>query len=62
MRYSGTFLRLKKIIERKYYETREDCIEKMDAFFAYKRLTQEEYDELMDLVTQHYPLNLEKEQ
>lgn len=55
MRHSGTFTRLKRAIELRIYEEKEDYIEKMDSFLIYKRINQDEYDELLAMLNKTYP-------
>lgn len=45
---------MKNLISRKYYETKEEAQEKVDVFFARKRITADEYFELTDLIEETY--------
>lgn len=45
---------MKNLIDKKYYPTREEAQDKIDVFFAYNRLTQEEYAELCQLIEEKY--------
>lgn len=46
--------RMKKLISRGYYKTKEEALEKCDVFFAMNRITANEYKELSALVKDIY--------
>ena len=45
---------MKKLIEKKFYKTGEIAQDKIDAFFAVGRLTDEQYTELSLLIAKVY--------
>lgn len=45
---------MKKLIEKKFYKTKEDVQTKLDVFFSFERLSVEEYTELTELVNELY--------
>lgn len=46
--------RMKKLISRGYYETKDEALEKCDVFFAVGRITANEYKELLSLIDEIY--------
>lgn len=46
--------RMKKLISKGYYKTKEEALEKCDVFFAMNRITANEYKELLSLITEIY--------
>ena len=49
---SITYTFCKKVIENRTYGTKEDMLIKLDVFLLNDRITQEEYNELVDLLGQ----------
>ena len=49
---SITYTFCKKVIENGMYGTKEDMLIKLDVFLLNDRITQEEYNELVDLLGQ----------
>lgn len=45
---------LENLINNKYYSTKEEVGQKLNVFFAFNVLTQEEYTKLMQLVEEKY--------
>lgn len=45
---------LKKLIEKRFYETKEEAQNKLDVFYACNRLSDDEYSELSILVETVY--------
>lgn len=45
---------MKKLIEKKFYNTSDEAQNKLDVFFACNRLTNDEYSELAMLVETTY--------
>ncbi|WP_270215621.1 hypothetical protein [Clostridium butyricum] len=45
---------LENLINNKYYSTKEEVEQKLNVFFAFNVLTQEEYTKLMQLVEEKY--------
>ena len=45
---------LENLINNKYYATREEVERKLNVFFAYNVLTEEEYTQLMTLTEEKY--------
>lgn len=45
---------MKKLIAKHYYETKAEATEKLDTFYAFSKLTDEQYDELMKLCDEVY--------
>lgn len=45
---------MKDLINNKYYDNKEEIIERLNVFLVYKVITVEQYQELMDLVEQKY--------
>lgn len=45
---------LKKLIEKHFYQTKEEALEKVNVFYACNQLTDEEYAELMALINEVY--------
>lgn len=45
---------MKKLIEKHFYKTKEEAINKCDVFFAMGRLTEEEYKDLLNLIESLY--------
>lgn len=43
------------LINNTFYKTKDEALKKINTFYAYKILTDEEYAKLMDLTTQKYP-------
>ena len=48
-----TYIFCKKVIQNGTYGTKEEIQLKLDVFFLNNRLTQEEYEELTNLLTTH---------
>lgn len=46
---------MENLINHTYYDTKEEALKKLNTFYAYKILTDEEYAKLMDLTTEKYP-------
>lgn len=49
---------MKILINRHFYKTREEAQERLDMFYAKKRLTENQYSELCDLLDEKYPENI----
>ena len=49
---------MKILINRHFYKTREEAQERLDMFYAKKRLTEDYYSELCDLLDEKYPENI----
>lgn len=49
---------MKILINRHFYKTREEAQERLDMFYAKKRLTEDKYSELCDLLDEKYPENI----
>lgn len=45
---------LKKLIENKYYEEKEEITRKLDVFYAMSKITEEQFSELTLLVESKY--------
>lgn len=45
---------LENLINNKYYATKEEVEQKLNVFFAFNVLTQEEYTKLMELTNEKY--------
>ena len=45
---------MKRLIARKFYKTADEAQNKLDVFYAVKRLSDEQYTELASLVTETY--------
>lgn len=45
---------MKRLIEKKFYETAEEAQNKLDVFYACNRLTDEQYTELTTLIEEAY--------
>ena len=45
---------MENLINNKYYATKEEVEKKLNVFFAFNVLTQEEYTQLMELTNQMY--------
>lgn len=45
---------LKNLIDNKYYSNKEEIIERLNVFLAYKVITVEQYQELMQLANEKY--------
>nr|DAQ80583.1 MAG TPA: hypothetical protein [Inoviridae sp.] len=45
---------LENLISNKYYSTKEEVEQKLNVFFAFNVLTQEEYTKLMQLAEEKY--------
>ncbi|MFR1378825.1 MAG: hypothetical protein ACLSTJ_07695 [Clostridium neonatale] len=45
---------LKNLIDNKYYDNKEEIIERLNVFLAYKVITVEQYQELMELTESKY--------
>ncbi len=45
---------LENLINNKYYATKEEVEQKLNVFFAFNVLTQEEYTKLMQIVEEKY--------
>lgn len=48
---------MKILINHHFYKTREEAQERLDMFYAKKRLTETQYSELCDLLDEKYPEN-----
>ena len=46
---------MKVLINRHFYASREEAQERLDMFYAKKRLTEDQYIELCDLLDEKYP-------
>ncbi len=49
---------MKVLINRHFYATQEEAQERLDMFYAKKRLTEDQYSELCDLLDEKYPENV----
>ena len=49
---------MKILINHHFYKTREEAQERLDMFYAKKRLTETQYSELCDLLDEKYPENV----
>lgn len=49
-----TYNSMKKLIERKFYETQDKALELLDVFLMANRITQDQYMELMLLAAEQY--------
>ena len=49
---------MKILINHYFYKTREEAQERLDMFYAKKRLTETQYSELCDLLDEKYPENI----
>lgn len=49
---------IKILINHYFYKTREEAQERLDMFYAKKRLTETQYSELCDLLDEKYPENM----
>lgn len=45
-----------KLINKKFYNTREEAQQKCDVFYAVGRITDEQYADLCSLIDQIYPV------
>lgn len=45
---------MKKLIAKHYYETKAEAVEKLDTFYAFGKLTDEQYTELTQLCEEVY--------
>lgn len=45
---------MKKLIEKKFYKTKEEAQNKLDVFYAVNRLTDDEYSELTSICESIY--------
>ena len=45
---------IKRLIARKFYKTADEAQNKLDVFYAVNRLSDEQYTELISLVTETY--------
>ena len=45
---------MKKLIGKHYYETKAEATEKLDTFYAFGKLTDEQYEELTKLCDEVY--------
>ena len=45
---------MKRLIARKFYKTADEAQNKLDVFYAVNRLSDEQYTELISLVTETY--------
>ena len=52
---SRTAQNFKKLIEKKFYDTAEECYSKLDLLMLANRITDEEYMALIALVEEYYP-------
>lgn len=46
---------MENLINHTFYTNKEDALQKVNMFYAYKILKDDEYKKLMDLTTQKYP-------
>lgn len=47
---------MKNLINAKFYETKEEAEHKLSVFFAFNVITEEQYTELMLLITEKYSI------
>lgn len=47
---------MENLINHTFYTNKEEALKKVNVFYAYKILTDDEYNKLMDLTTQKYPV------
>lgn len=52
---------MKNLISKKYYDTKEEIVDKLSVFFAYNVITEEQYTELMGLANQLYDAPVSEE-
>nr|DAH85452.1 MAG TPA: hypothetical protein [Caudoviricetes sp.] len=45
---------MKNLISNKFYGNKKEVVDRLNAFLAYKVITVEQYQELMDLAEQKY--------
>lgn len=45
---------MKKLIAKHYYSTKSEAIEKLDTFYAFGKITDEQYEELCKLCDEVY--------
>lgn len=45
---------MENLINNKYYKTKEEAIHKLNVFFAYNVITEEDFNRLMDLTESKY--------
>lgn len=48
---------MENLINNTFYKTKDEILKKLNTFYAYKVLTDEEYTKLMDLSTEKYPVS-----
>lgn len=53
---------MKNLIQKKFYATADEAIEKLDVYFAMNRISEDEYAELAMLAEELYALVVEEEQ
>lgn len=46
---------MSNLINKKFYETKDEAIEKLDVYFAMNRISEEEYMDLVMLAEEMYP-------
>lgn len=46
---------MKSLIEKKFYDGKDEAIEKLDVYFAMNRISEEEYMDLVMLAEEMYP-------
>lgn len=46
---------MENLITNTFYSTKDEALKKLNVFYAYKILTDDEYTKLMDLTNQKYP-------
>ena len=46
---------MENLINHVFYKTKDESLKKLNTFYAYKVLTDEEYAKLMDLTNEKYP-------
>lgn len=54
MKHSAIYNSMKKLINKKFYDTADEAQSKLDVFYACNRLTDDEYTELTALVEEIY--------
>ena len=45
---------LKRLIENKFFHTKEEILEKVDTFYLVNKLNKDEYVELINLINEKY--------
>lgn len=46
---------MNNLITKKFYETKNEAVEKLDVYFAMNRISEEEYTDLVMLAEEMYP-------